>query len=142
MKKSILCLPALILALFAPLAGQTEPAQHKLVQFQMAIMKKGPKWTTMKPEERNAIMRQHVGSVVSLLSSGKMAISGPFGDDTDLAGIFIFRTADAAEAKSLVDDDAAVKAGVMTAEMHPWFSEDVFKKANLPIKMSTVYFAF
>jgi uncharacterized protein len=35
-----------------------------------------------------------------------------------------------------------VKAGLMVAEMHPWWSEDVFKKANSPLKMETVYFGF
>ena len=115
---------------------------HKLVQFQMAIMKKGPKWETTKADERNAIVQQHLANVVSLLDSGKAVITGPFDDDTDLAGIFILRASSTAEAKSWVDADPAVKAGLMVPEMHPWWSEDVFKKANSPLKLNPVYFAF
>jgi uncharacterized protein YciI len=123
-------------------AALSHAQEHKLVQFQMAIMKKGPRWDVTKEQDRNAILQRHLANVVSLLNSGKAAIAGPFGDDNDLAGIFILRSASAAEAKSWVDADPSVVAGLFVAEMHPWFSEDVFKKANSPLKMTAVYFAF
>ena len=115
---------------------------HKLIQFQMAIMKKGPKWDTTRDEERGPILQQHLANVLSMYESGKLAIAGPFGDDTNLAGIFVVRTASADEAKSWVNDDPAVKAGLMAPEFHPWWSEDVFKKPNLPMKLDTFYFGF
>jgi uncharacterized protein YciI len=117
--------------------------EHKLVQFQMAIMKKGPKWDTTKADARDAIVRQHLANVVSLLDSGKAVIAGPFGDDTDLAGIFILRAASIDEAKSWIDADPAVKAGFMVGEMHPWWSEDIFKKGSTaPLKFEQTYFGF
>ena len=117
--------------------------QHKLVQFQMAIMKRGPAWDSTKAEDRNAIVQQHLKNVLALLTSGKLIIAGPFDDSSDLAGIFIFRTASADEAKALVDTDPAVKAGFMIPEMRPWSSEDIFKKAvTEPLKMEAVYFGF
>ena len=134
---AVLC--ALILSSLT-LAHQKE--DHKLVQFQMAILKKGPKWDTTKDVEKNQILHQHLRNVVSLLQTGKAVIAGPFGDDSDLAGIFIFRSASAEEAKTWVDADPAVKAGLIVPEMHPWFSEDIFKKADMPLNMSTVYFGF
>lgn len=123
---------------------QKEPHKEdlKLVQFQMAILKKGPKWDATKKEERNAILKQHLGNVITMLDSGKAVIAGPFGDDTGLAGIFILRSTAAEEAKAWVDTDPAVKAGLFVAEMHPWWSEDIFKKAPMPMKMSTVYLGF
>jgi uncharacterized protein YciI len=123
-------------------AQEKRESTHKLVQFQMAVMKKGPKWETTKEQERKSILEQHIGSVRSLLSSGQAIVAGPFADDTDLAGIFILRSESTAEAKSWVDADPAVKAGLMVAEMHPWWSEDIFKKANSPLKMEIVYFGF
>ena len=138
--KTVAALGVLILVLTSFSIAQ-EP-QHKLVQFQMAIMKKGPAWASTKEPERNQIRQQHLANVLSLLESGKAVITGPFGDDTDLAGIFILRASSTAEAKSWVDGDPAVKAGLMVPEMHAWWSEDVFKKANLPLKLNTVYLAF
>jgi uncharacterized protein YciI len=114
----------------------------KLVQFQMALLKKGPKWTGTQAPETQKILHQHLVNVLALLDSGKAVIAGPMEDDTDLAGIFILRAASAEEAKTWVDADPAVKAGLFVAEMHPWWSEDIFKKRNTPLEMNTVYFAF
>ena len=109
----------------------------------MALLKKGPKWETTPATERNQILQRHVAYVVSMLDSGKAVITGPMGDDTDLAGIFILRAQSAEEAKTWVDADPAVKAGLFAAEMHPWWSEDIFKKANTsPLKLETVYLGF
>ena len=104
----------------------------------MALLKKGPKWDATKEQERNSILQQHFANVMSMLDSGKAVIAGPMGDDTDLAGIFILRASSATEAKTWVDDDPAVKAGLFAAEMHPWWSEDIFKKANFAIEDSTL----
>jgi uncharacterized protein len=142
MKKLILSIPVLSLLLATPLAAQKEETQHKLVQFQMAVLKKGSKWATMSAEERGRIRQQHLDNVLAMLDSGRMVISGPFGDDTNIVGIFILRATSSDEAKTWVDADPAVKAGLMVPEMHPWFSEDIFKKANSPLKLDTVYLGF
>ena len=138
--KTVTTLAVLILILTSFSIAQ-EP-QHKLVQFQMAIMKKGPALVSTKEQERNQILQQHLANVSSLLDSGKAVIVGPFRDDTNVAGIFILRASSIAEAKTWVDADPAVRAGLMVPEMHPWWSEDIFQKANSPLKLNTVYFAF
>jgi uncharacterized protein YciI len=116
--------------------------EHKLVQFQMAIMKKGPKWDSTGETERNQILHQHLRNVIALLQSGKAVAAGPFGGDSDVAGLFILRAASTEEAKTWIDADPGVKAGLMVGEMHPWFSEDIFGKANMPLDMKTVFFGF
>src|SRR5260370_4075233 len=53
------------------------------------------------------------------------------------------RAPSAEEAKTWVDAAPALKAGLFAAEMHSWWSEDIFKKANTsPFKLETVYLAF
>jgi len=113
-----------------------------MVQFQMAILKKGPKWEATGDTERNQILHQHLRNVIALLTSGKAVAAGPFGDGSDLAGIFILRAASTEEAKTWVDADPAVKAELVISELHPWLSEDIFGKANLPLDFKTVYFGF
>jgi uncharacterized protein YciI len=140
-KKTILVAVVLTSAvsLFSPTSAETP----KLVQFHMALLKKGPKWETTVAAERNKILQQHLASVLSMLDSGKAVITGPMRDDTDLVGIFILRAQSAEEAKTWVDADPAVKSGLFVAEMHPWWSEDIFKKANTsPLKLETVYLGF
>src|SRR6185295_3946309 len=146
MKNRILAVAAVSFLLLVSLSQAQEKDKpkedHKMVQFQMAILKKGPNWEATKAEERNAILKQHLGNVISMLDSGKAVIAGPFGDDTGLAGIFILRSTSPEEAKTWVDNDPAVKAGLFVAEMHPWWSEDIFRKTQMPMKMSTVYLGF
>jgi len=143
MKPRILTIVTCFLLFLASLsfAQQKEPPL-KLVQFQMAIMKKGPKWATIKEDDRDSIQKQHLANVLSLLNSGKAIIAGPFRDDSDLIGIFILRAASIEEAETWIDSDPAVKAGLMAPEMHPWWSQDIFKKANMPVKMNLVYLGF
>jgi len=124
-------------------AEEKRTSAPKLVQFHMALLKKGPKWETTAAVERNKILQQHLANVLSMLDSGKAVIAGPMGDDTDVAGIFILRAPSAEEAKTWVDADPALKAALFAAEMHSWWSEDIFKKANTsPLKMETVYLGF
>ena len=141
MKIRTLLATAFVLALASTVFAHPKN-DHKLVQFQMAIMKKGPNWNSMTTEARNATRQQHLANVISLMNSGKVVIAGPFNDSTDLAGIFVYRVSSPDEAKALVASDPAVKAGLMVGEVHPWFSQDIFRKAESPLKMETLYFGF
>lgn len=143
MKTRILSGTIVSLLLLTSLSLAQQKEEPKMVQFQMAILKKGPKWDTTKEDQRNSILKQHIAHVISLLESGKAVIAGPIRGETDLAGIYILRAPSATEAKTWVDSDPAVKAELFSAEMHPWWSEDIFKKANMPLKMNnTVYLGF
>lgn len=142
MKNRILAVTVLAILLVASHSFAQQKPESKLIQFHMALLKKGPNWPGAQTPESQKILHQHLVNVLALLDSGKAVAAGPFRDDTDLAGIFILRASSAAEAKAWVDTDAAVKAGLFVAEMHPWWSEDVFKKANKPLKWNTVYLAF
>src|ERR1700730_2448283 len=135
---------AMALTLVAPLtlAQEKKGPESKLVQFQMALLKKGPKWTDAQTPESQKILHQHLVNELAMLNQGKAVVAGPFGDDGDLTGIFILRASSAEEAKTWVDADPAVKAGLYVAEMHPWWSEDIFKKRTLPSKFNTLYLAF
>lgn len=125
-------------AAFAPAQEKKEP-EFKLIEFHMALLKRGPKYNAagMAPDLQSA----HIANVMALLESGKAVIAGPLGDDSDIAGIFVFRAKSAEEARAWAEGDPAVKAGFFSAEMHPWWSEDVMKKPASPIKLTTAYLA-
>jgi uncharacterized protein YciI len=124
-----------------PQNQQPAASESKLVQFQMVILKRGPKWSA-SPDTASAVHKQHVDYVQSLLSSGRAVIAGPIRDDSDFAGVYIFRTQSADEARSWVMSDPAVVAQHVVPELHPWWSEDVMKKTETPQKMMTAYLAF
>jgi len=146
-------LPVLLtlLCVFVPLAAQQPPIvpaasqtqqepQHKLLEFQMALLKRGPK--AVSDWETSDLRKRHYEYAYSLLDSGKVMIAGPVMDDPELRGIYILRAKSADEARGWVMADPAVAAGHFTVEMHPWWSEDVMKKTTTPQKMMTAYLAF
>ena len=135
---SLLALLALAIPAFTQSQETKEPA-HKLIEFHMALLKHGPKYNAAgMPKE---LRSEHIANVMSLLESGKAVIAGPLGDDGDIAGVFVFRAKSAEEARAWAESDPAVKAGFFSAEMHPWWSEDVMKKPSAPIKLTTAYLA-
>lgn len=122
--------PLILFALFCfcvPVLAQEHEAEHKLVQFQMVLLKRGS-----KPMPRGGVplplRNRHVAYYQSLLASGKAIIAGPIQDDPELAGVAILNTKSGDDARTWVAGDPAVTAGFFTAEIHPWWSEDVFKK--------------
>ncbi len=121
---------------------QAEP-EHKLLEFQMALMKRGPKWTATPAQDAPEIQKKHVGYVQSMFESGRMMIAGRIGGDDELVAVYIFRTKSADEARTWLAEDPAVVAGHLVPELHPWWSEDVMKKTtSAPTKFTTAYLAF
>ncbi|MEA2203931.1 MAG: hypothetical protein QOE77_707 [Blastocatellia bacterium] len=120
---------------------KAEP-QHKMFEFHMALLKHGPKWTAAESPETTRLHQQHVEYVMALLNSGKAILAGPFTDGGEIDGVFVFRANNAAEAKAWAEADPSVAAGFRIAEMHPWWSEDIFKKPAAPMKLTPMYLCF
>lgn len=132
----------LLLTSTAVLSQQKSEPAHKMVEFHMALLKRGPNWTAAETPETKRLHQEHVNYVLGTLDSGKAVIAGPFTDGGEIEGIFVFRAASAAEAKAWAEADPSVAAGHRVAEMHPWWSEDIFSKATKPVKLVPMYFAF
>lgn len=145
MRKAIIPVIAAAVLLFVPLPSRSQQKaepQFKLVQFYMALLKKGPGWTAAHMQDHGQLHQKHVAYVTSLLESGKAIIAGPLTDDKDLRGVYVLRAQSADEAKGWATADPAVVAGHLVVEMHPWWSEDVMKKAAATTKMETAYLGF
>jgi uncharacterized protein YciI len=120
---------------------KSEPA-HKMVEFHMALLKRGPKWITTENAETKRLHQEHVNYVSSLLDSGKAIIAGPLTDGGEIDGVFVFRAKSAEEAKAWAEADPTVASGFRIAEMHPWWSEDIFSKPAKPLKLTPMYLVF
>ena len=143
MKLVILVSVLVLIATSVPTVAQEKPAPApKMVEFHMALLKRGPQWTAEKASQREEVLAQHVAYFTSLLDSGKAVIGGPLSDEGEIRGLYVLRAKSAVEAREWTDADPAVKAGYFSAEMHPWWSEEVMKKPGSPIKMTTAYIGF
>jgi uncharacterized protein YciI len=146
MKKQVLLLVLLFLSSAVTALAQSQNQQadpaSKLIQFQMALIKRGPKWTPPSGTEAPPVVKQHFEYAQTLIKTGKAAIAGPIQNDKELLGIYIFRTKSADEAREWIKADPLITSEFAIAELHPWWSEDVMKKTELTGKMMTAYLAF
>jgi uncharacterized protein YciI len=86
----------------------------------MVLIKRGDHFNPNAPDFMD-VMKQHHALVIEMTERGQLAIAGPFpfSDPGELLGASIFRV-DAEQTAKLLQDDPAVKAGLLKTEMHPW----------------------
>jgi len=116
--------------------------QFKMIEFHMALLKRGPKWTGDMTPQSEGLESSQRDYAASLMQSGKAVIVGRLTDDGEIRGVYVFRAKSADEAREWAENSPAVKSGHLIAEMHPWWSEDVMKTPTQPIKMTTAYLGF
>jgi uncharacterized protein YciI len=118
------------------------PPAHKMVEFQMVLLKRVPNWEEIKTTNPMALERSQMNYVNSLIERGNAVLAGRLTDDGEIRGVYILRAKSAAEAKEWADNSPAVKSGHLTTEIHPWWSDEVMKRTTTPETMTTVYLAF
>lgn len=99
-----------------------EVGGFEMTTYQVAFLRKGPKWTPGETPELQKLQEAHLAHIRAMGESGKLLVAGPFSDGGDLRGMFIFRLDSLEEARALAEQDPAVKAGRLALEWHPWFA--------------------
>ena len=92
----------------------------ELASYYFVLLTRGPEWTAEKTPATEKIQAAHLANITKLHDAGKLVLAGPFTDNGNWRGIFIFKTSSIEETKSLVENDPAVQAGRLTYEIHPW----------------------
>lgn len=100
------------------LAKRTGADSYGMKPFVMAFLKAGPNRDSVTAEK---LQRAHLDNIFRLAKEGKLVVAGPFTDDTELKGIYIFNVSTLEEAKKLTETDPAIKAGRLIMELHPWY---------------------
>ncbi|NVK28602.1 MAG: hypothetical protein HWE14_11195 [Flavobacteriia bacterium] len=88
-------------------------------QYVFVMLKAGPNKDEFTPEQLREIQAGHMAHLNKLAEDGKLALAGPFGDDGEWRGILIFNVPTVEEVEELVNEDPAIKAGRLEAEIHP-----------------------
>jgi uncharacterized protein len=105
-------------------------AQPPMRTYQLAFLRRGPRWTAEKSPAVKAVQEGHMAHIREMGASGKLVAAGPFLDDGPLAGIFVF-DATPEEARALADRDPAVQAGRLLLDLHRWMvTEGVLPKGG------------
>ena len=115
-----------VLLAFPLLAHATDPAptaagESMMTTYYFCLLTKGPN-RSQTPAEAQQLQAGHMANITRLAAEGKLLVAGPFADDGDWRGIFIFKCASLEEAQALVATDPAITAGRLKAEIHPWMT--------------------
>ncbi|MHC8947895.1 YciI family protein [Sphingobacterium hungaricum] len=73
-------------------------------------------------EEVSNLFKGHMENIQKLADDGKLIVAGPFGkNERNYRGIFILNVKTIEEAEVLLPSDPAIKAGLLEAEITPWY---------------------
>jgi uncharacterized protein YciI len=71
------------------------------------------------------IQEGHMANINRLYYDGKIKVAGPFGDDGDWRGIFIFDCETKEEVEKLLKTDPAIAAGRLSYDLRPWYTAPI-----------------
>jgi uncharacterized protein YciI len=71
------------------------------------------------------IQAGHMANITNLYNQGKLKVAGPFGDDGNWRGIFIFDCEEQSEVEKLLKEDPAISSGRLSYEIHPWYTSPI-----------------
>lgn len=109
------------LNILAQKTGQKKPEMN-IKQYYFVLLTKGP---TRNQDSATAalIMNGHLANIGNLYNAGKLKVAGPFANDENWQGIFIFDCESQKEVETLLKTDPAIKAGRLNYEIKAWYTE-------------------
>ena len=97
-----------------------KPADQ-IKQYWFVLLTTGPN-TEADSASKAILFEKHMTNINSLYYDGVIKAAGPFGkNNNDWQGLFIFDCATREEAEQYVLTDAAIAAGLLSAEITPWY---------------------
>src|SRR5262245_52606405 len=119
-----LALPALI-AFVAPArqsVAKAKPAKDAAaptVRYSLGLLSRGPAWTPERSLRADSLQAGHMANIVRMANLGALVAAGPFEEDQDLRGLFVFAP-DTGGLDTLLADDPAIAAGRLECRLHTW----------------------
>jgi uncharacterized protein YciI len=105
-------------------AGKAKP-ENKIKQYWFVMLVEG-KNRTQDSVTAAKIQEGHMANINRLYYEGKLKVAGPFGDDGNWKGIFIFDLVAGCSTKEelekLLLTDPAIASGRLAYEIHPWWT--------------------
>ncbi len=113
----------------AQLAQKLGADEYGMRQYVVAFLKAGPN-RDQNEAEAITLQKAHRANINRLADEGKLALAGPFMDDGEFRGIFIFNVKTVEEAQKITATDPAIQAGRLLMELHPWYGSAALMQVN------------
>lgn len=102
---------------------------YGMKQYVMAFLKAGPN-RSQNEETAAKLQTAHLKNIQRLAAEGKLLLAGPFLDDGNVRGIYIFNVTTLDEAAQLTQTDPAIQAGSLVMELRPWYGSAALQQIN------------
>ncbi len=102
---------------------------YGMKQYVMAFLKAGPN-RSQDEETAAKLQTAHLKNIQRLAVEGKLLLAGPFLDDGNVRGIYIFNVPTLDEAEKLTQTDPAIQAGSLVMELHLWYGSAALQQIN------------
>ncbi len=106
---------------------------YTVKQYYFVMLTKGSKRDQLTDTNAiNKLQEGHIVDISRLFKAGKLLLAGPFGDDGNWQGLFVFDCDTKEEVEQLLSTDPMIKAGRLGYKIHPWWTgmNSVFKYAQ------------
>jgi uncharacterized protein len=121
----------LILALAAFAFAQTPAAQPQetempkfdMGEYQLGILRRGPKWEATTDANKDALTKLqagHMANIQKMAALGKLVAAGPMAGDGEIRGIFICQAGSIEAAQAMATDDPMIQAGRLKLDWYVW----------------------
>lgn len=94
---------------------------YHMRQYVLVLLKAGEN-RSQSTEEAAEIQKGHLAHLAKMEELGFLVMAGPLGDSDELRGICVYNVNSVEKVRELVDQDPAIKAGRLVAEIHPWWA--------------------
>lgn len=111
------------------LAAETGADKYGMRKYILAYLKAGPN-RNQDSVETARLQKAHMENIGRMAQEGKLALAGPFLDDGEVRGIYVFAVETMEEARELTNSDPAIQAGRLEMELHPWYGSAALMKVN------------
>ena len=102
---------------------------YGMKQYVMAFLKAGPN-RSQDEETADKLQTAHLKNIQRLAAEGKLLLAGPFLDNGNVRGIYIFNVPTLDEAEKLTQTDPAIQAGSLVMELHLWYGSAALQQIN------------
>ena len=102
---------------------------YGMKKYVMAFLKRGDN-QSLDSIKRVELQNEHLKNIGRMAEEGKLVLAGPFMDDGDLRGIYIFNVETIEEAEALTNTDPSIQQGVLSMELKEWYGSAAVMAIN------------
>lgn len=113
----------------ADLAAALGADDYGMRTYVVAFLRAGPN-RDQDSATAQQLQQAHLANIRRMADDGSLVLAGPFLDDGDVRGIYVFDVETVEEARALTATDPAIQAGRLEMDLHPWYGSAALRQVN------------